>query len=184
MSIEKSTCCVNLSTLPPNVWESLQNEDFTVMRRSKKGGESTVGDYTTIEETGWRIQQRPHSNCCCSGYNKGIGPTDNAHLGDAVASKFINMDKHKNHIWSVFMNNGWKSRYPDFIHEHACGWYVCDPSQRTFWPTRCKLPLEKESWWAWFDLMLKSLPTFKKSISMWPILHVWSQEPVLGVSFV
>lgn len=169
MSIRKSTYCMNLTTLSPGIWEYLHNEDFTVMRHFKQSG----------EETGWHIQQIPHPNCC-PGYNKGIGSTDYAEMGNVAMSKYINICQDKNHRWSVFMNNGCKSYSPDFIHEHACGWYVCDPSQRTFWPTRCKSPLEKEAWWAWFDSLVKSLPTWKKPIYMWPITPVLLQGSALG----
>jgi len=69
-----------------------------------------------------------------------------------VASKLSNMGMDKIPRWSVFMNNG---TYSD---THACGWRVCDPERRTFWPTRCSSLKEKQMWWAWFDKQLDTLP--------------------------
>jgi hypothetical protein len=144
--------------LPPNVWAELQAEDFTVQRNSKNGGPRS-GEPGAPEEEGWRIQQKSHSNCCGPGYMCGGGatfcsedPNSIEELGDAVASKLSNMGMDKIPRWSVFMNNG-------IFHEnHACGWRVCDPERRTFWPTRCRGQGDKQVWWAWFDRQLDSLP--------------------------
>lgn len=143
--------CVHLAMLPAEVWEQLQREDFTVQRNSKEGGGPKTGDTGCVEETGWRIQQKPHSNCC-TGHKAGIGATDSAVLGDAVATKYA---KGKGDVWRIYMNNGWNV---DKQNIHACGWRKCDPSIRTFWPTRCKTPIEKEVWWRWFHEQLESLP--------------------------
>ena len=151
MGLVQSNACVNLAMLPPEVWEELQNEDFTVQRNSKEEGGPKAGQRGCAEESGWRIQQKAHS-ACCGGYKAGIGPTHSEELGDAVATKYA---KGQGDVWRVFMHKGWHSRQ---MHEHACGWRVCDPSRRGFWPTRCKTPLEKEVWWRWFDAQLESLP--------------------------
>jgi len=68
-----------------------------------------------------------------------------------VATKYA---KGENDVWRVFMNNGWDRGF----HKHACGWRKCDPAVRTFWPTRCTTPMEREQWWTWFDAQLSSLP--------------------------
>ena len=157
MGIIKSNICVNLAMLPPLIWAELQAEAFTVQRNSKEPGGPKAGEPGCLEQTGWRIQQKPHSTCC-SGYKAGIGPTDAAELGDAVATKY---GRGKTHVWRIFMNNGWhldNPHPPNSSHTHVCGWRVCDPSRRTFWPTRCKTPMEKEVWWAWFHEQLNSLP--------------------------
>lgn len=153
-----SRICVHLGMLPPNVWAEIQAEDFTVQRNSKDGG-PRAGEPGALEEKGWRIQQKSHSNFCGPGYVCGGGatfciedPNCIEELGDAVASKLCNMGMDKIPRWSVFMNNG------TFGNTHACGWRVCDPERRTFWPTCCKSKREKEMWWAWFDKQLDALP--------------------------
>ena len=147
----QSTLCVDLTKLPTEVWEQLRAEEFTVQRSPKNPEAGQVcgpcpGGAT--EEDGWRIQCEPHSSCC-SGYKAAYGPTDGLY-GDAVATKYA---KGQGDVWRIFMNNGWTE-----TRAHACGWRPCDTSRRTFWPTRCKTPLEKEAWWAWFDSQLESLP--------------------------
>lgn len=140
--------CVHLAMLES--WEQLQAEDFTVQRNSKEAGGPKAGEPGSKEESGWRIQQKLHT-ACCSGHDAKTGPTESAELGEAVATKYAKGD---NDVWRVFMNNGWDEGFD----KHACGWRVCDPSRRTFWPTRCKTPIEKEAWWKWFDAQLESLP--------------------------
>ena len=152
MALIHSQNCVNLAMLPPDVWAELQAEDFTVQRSSKEPGESCC-----LEESGWRIQQKQHS-ACCKGQDPKTGPTDSAELGDAVATKYANRE---NDVWRVFMNNGWHKGF----HKHACGWRKCDPTVRTFWPTRSKMPMEKEAWWVWFDAQLNSLPLWSHVVS-------------------
>jgi hypothetical protein len=134
--------CVHLARLES--WEQLQAEDFTVQRNSH--GSLELG---CKEESGWRIQQRLHTTCC-SGHDSKTGPTNSAELGEAVATKYAKGDSD---VWRVYMNNGWDQGFD----KHACGWRVCDPSRRTFWPTRCKTPMEKEAWWKWFDTQLARL---------------------------
>ena len=152
MGAVQSHGCVHLAMLPAEVWEQLQNEDFTVQRNSKEEGGPKAGDTGCKEESGWRIQQKAHSNCC-TGHKAGIGATDSAVLGDAVATKYA---KGKCDMWRIYMNNGWDQGFD----KHACGWRACDPSRRTFWPTRLKLPMEKEAWWRWFDEQLNGLPSW------------------------
>jgi len=149
MSVVQSQQCVNLAMLPPDVWAELQAEDFTVQRNSREAGESRYS-----EESGWRIQQKRHSTIC-SGRDTKTGPTDSIELGDAVATKYA---KGERDVWRVFMN---KSRGDG----HNCGWRECDPTVRSFWPTRCKMPMEKEAWWAWFDEQLNSLPLWSQVFS-------------------
>ena len=151
MGVIQSQHCVNLAMLPPDVWAQLQAEDFTVQRKSKESGEPGC-----TQESGWRIQKKLHSSIC-SGHDAKTGPTDSTELGDAVATKYADGE---NGVWRVFMNNGWDKGF----HKHACGWRKCDPTVRTFWPTRCKTPMEKEAWWAWFDAQLNRLPTWSKVV--------------------
>ena len=150
MGAIQSQYCVHLAMLPPDIWAELQAEDFTVQRNSKDAAGPKTGDFGCMEETGWRIQKNQHSTIC-SGHDSKTGPTSEVHLGDAVATQY---GKGAKGVWRVFMNNGWSHG----VHNHACGWRKCDPSVRTFWPTRCKTPLEKEAWWRWFDQQLNSLP--------------------------
>lgn len=156
MGIVQSQICVNLAMLPPDIWAELQAEDFTVQRNSKEDGGPKTGDPGCKEETGWRIQKAPHSSIC-SGHDSKTGPTESAELGDGVATKYAKGEKD---VWRIFMNNGWNYGF----HEHACGWRKCDPSVRTFWPTRCKTPMEKEAWWRWFDEQLNSLPIWSEVV--------------------
>jgi hypothetical protein len=156
MGIVESNMCVNLAMLPTEVWEQLQAEDFTVQRNSKKSGGAKA------EESGWRIQQKPHSGSC-TGYKPGVGPTADAKLGDAVATKYQKDSARGEFVWRVFMNNGYQA-VSTKNHRHACGWRKCDPAVRTLWPTRCKTPLEKESWWKWFDAQLESLPIWSEVV--------------------
>lgn len=157
MGLVQSQLCVNLAMLPPEVWAELQAEDFTVQRNSKEPGGPKTGDPGCAEETGWRIQQSIHS-ACCSGQDAKTGPTDSDELGEAVATKYA---KGESDVWRVFMNNGWHRGF----HEHACGWRKCDPTVRTFWPTRLKTPLEREAWWRWFDAQLNSLPIWSEVVA-------------------
>ena len=140
--------CVHLAQLES--WEELQAEDFTVQRNSHEPGGPKAGEPGSTEESGWRIQQRLHS-ACCKGHDSKTGPTESAELGEAVATKRAKGDDD---VWRIYMNNGWDRGFD----KHACGWRKCDPSVRTFWPTRCKTPMEKEAWWKWFDTQLESLP--------------------------
>ena len=153
MGLVQSNLCVSLAMLPPAVWAELQAETFTVQRNSKEEDGPKAGQPGCVEEEGWRIQKEPHSSSC-RGHKVGQGPTDDANLGDAVATKYA---KDAHDVWRIYMNNG-----PPFKEggAHACGWRVCDPTRRTFWPTRCKTPMEKEAWWKWFDAQLASLPTW------------------------
>ena len=156
MGVVQSQLCVNLTMLPPDVWAELQAEDFTVQRNSKEPGGPKTGEPGCAEESGWRIQGKQHSSICRA-HDANTGPTESAELGDAVATQYGN---GKQGVWRVFMNNGWDHG----IHNHACGWRKCDPSVRTFWPTRCKTPMEKEAWWRWFDQQLNSLPTWSEVV--------------------
>jgi hypothetical protein len=156
MGLVQSQVCVNLAMLPPDVWAQVQAEDFTVQRNSKESGGPKTGDPGCAEETGWCIQQKIHS-ACCTGHDAKTGPTESDELGEAVATKYAKGD---NDVWRVFMNNGWNKGF----HQHACGWRKCDPSVRTFWPTRCKTPMEREAWWTWFDAQLNSLPTWSEVV--------------------
>lgn len=162
MGVTQSQMCVNLAMLPPEVWAQLQAEDFTVQRNSKEPGGPKAGEPGCAQESGWRIQQKPHS-AGCTGYKAGVGPTDAAELGDAVATKYQKDGATGELVWRVFMNNGCEAD-PTSNHTHACGWRKCDPAVRTFWPTRCKTPLEKETWWKWFDAQLESLPTWSEVV--------------------
>jgi len=155
MGLVQSQNCVNLSILPAEVWAELQTEYFTVQRNSNEEGWPKDGQTGYIEEKGWRIQKAAHSTHC-SQYKAGCGPTDSAEMGDSVATKYY---KGEGDVWRVFMSNGWCGPIQHGrVHKHACGWRICDPKRRTFWPTRCKTPMEKEAWWAWFDEQLESLP--------------------------
>jgi len=152
MGLVQSQMCVNLAMLPPDVWAELQAEDMTVQRNSKESGGPKTGEPGCTQESGWRIQQKLHSNIC-KGHDAKTGPTESAYLGEAVATKQV---KGSGDVWRVYMNNGWKHG----VDKHACGWRKCDPSVRTFWPTRLKTPMEKEAWWKWFDAQLESLPVW------------------------
>ena len=156
MSLIQSQTCVNLAMLPPEVWAELQAEDFTVQRNSKEPGGPKTGQPGCTEETGWRIQQNIHS-ACCNGHDAKTGPTESHELGEAVATKYA---KSESDVWRIFMNNGWHRGF----HEHACGWRKCDPTVRTFWPTRLKEPMEREAWWRWFDAQLNSLPSWSEVV--------------------
>jgi len=153
MGAVQSQYCVHLAMLPPDVWAQLQEEDFTVQRNSKDPGGPKTGEFGCMEETGWRIQQKQHSSIC-SGQHA-TGATESSELGEAVATQYA---KGAKDVWRIFMNNGWSHG----VHKHACGWRKCDPSVRTFWPTRCKTPMEREAWWRWFDDQLKSLPIWSE----------------------
>jgi hypothetical protein len=156
MPLVQSQICVNLAMLPAEVWAELQAEDFTVQRNSKEPGGPKAGEPGSIEESGWRIQKGIHTSIC-KGHDSKTGPTESAYLGEAVATKHA---KGSGNVWGIYMNNGWARDFD----KHACGWRACDPSRRTFWPTRLTLPMEKEAWWAWFDEQLNSLPTWSEVI--------------------
>jgi hypothetical protein len=159
MGLVQSHMCIHLAMLPPHVWAELQAEDFTVQRNPKEPDGPKPGEAGAKEETGWRIQQKPHSSCC-TGYKAGVGPTDSEEMGDAVATKYANGAKD---VWRVFMNNGVPAEPGE--REHFCGWRKCDPEIRTFWPTRCTTPMDREAWWRWFDEQLASLPLMSQVVS-------------------
>ena len=166
-SFVPSRICIHLGMLPPDVWEELQAESFTVQRNSKNGGPKS-GEPGSPEEKGWRIQQKSHSNGCGPGYVCGGGatfceedPNCIEELGDAVASNLYILGSDKTPTWSVFMNNGFLNGVEQSnseLHTHCCGWRVCSPTRRSFWPTRLTTQEEKEKWWVWFDRQLDSLP--------------------------
>lgn len=168
MGLVQSRLCVNLAMLPPAVWLELQEEDFTVQRNSHMNEGPNLGQPGCAEEGGWKIQKKPHSSYCTA-YKAGQGPTDSEDFGDAVATKCA---KGTNDVWRIFMNNGLdrKDGMP-----HACGWRICDPSRRTFWPTRCKTPMEKEAWWRWFDTHLENL--LITSLTTHEIIHAEGNLP-------
>jgi len=165
MGLVQAFKCVNLAMLPPDVWDQLQEEEFTVQRNPK-------GSACGKEESGWRIQKEPHS-IFCRGHKPGCGPTDCAELGDAVATKYASGSGRR--IWRVFMNNGFCE---EGSREHCCGWRKCDPSVRTFWPTRCKTPIEREVWWIWFDAWLKCLPIMSDLVIRLP--PIWEEEGIVA----
>jgi hypothetical protein len=148
---------VLLTMLPPDVWDQIQKERFTVQRNPLKPSDPKPGEPGAREETGWRIQEDRHSYNC--GYNNTfITATNVTGIGDAVATRLV-AGSDGQYIWRIYMNNGLDGdelREPDSVH--ACGWRVCDPARRTFWPTRLTTPMEREAWWTWFDAQLNSLP--------------------------
>ena len=73
------------------------------------------------------------------------------------------------------MNNGFCE---EGSREHCCGWRKCDPSVRTFWPTRCKTPIEREVWWIWFDAWLKCLPIMSDLVIRLP--PIWEEEGIVA----
>jgi len=153
VSIDK---VVSLTMLPPDVWDKLKNERFTVQRNPNDPDQPKPGEPGAREETGWRIQADLHSKNC----------GDILGLGDALATNMV-AGRNGQYIWRVFMNNGWEgdgSHPPSTPHVHACGWRACDPARRTFWPTRLTTPVEKEAWWKWFDMQLNSLPLLINSM--------------------
>lgn len=154
-----SSNCVNLKKLHPDIWAEIQAEHFTVERNLKYSDDSNTGYIAAKQEDGWRIQFTPHSNICGGSYVAGIGPTGDKGQGDSVATNQI-YGRDDKLYWRIFMNNGLCEKnhfHGADCHVHACGWHVCDPARRTFWPTRCVTPMEKEAWWRWFDQQLESL---------------------------
>jgi len=126
-SISRETC-VELSHLPADQWQSLADEDITVIR--------TNGEH----QAGWRFPRlRHYGPCNASGYSWVA-----AHVGSTAPD--AQERKLRFHMT--------RDSTPRDPNQHVCGWR----KERTFWPTRLDGDEEaKKVWWDALDVMVNSL---------------------------
>lgn len=127
LSIKKR--CVDLRSLPAELYEELVSEDYTVVR---SGG---------WEQGGWRIPTKPHESCYSS-----TGPSKEE---GSLACNCIKPDgtigPQGSGPWRIYMVfDGEASTDPE--KEHICGWRPCSVERRNFWPTRLGVEA-REAWW-------------------------------------
>lgn len=125
------SACVDLSKAPADFFAALVAEDMTVIRTDKR------------IQTGWRVQQAPHS--CAHGI---VWAAAHATMGA----------RNDYEAWRFHMVRDVPT---DDQEPHVCGWRSCGPGQRTFWPTRLTTEEEKEAWWAELDTQVNTLGNAK-----------------------
>jgi len=128
--------CAELSQLPADDFATLTGETYTVTRTDGR------------EETGWKIDPKPHSCTVDEG-------TYAAHATNRV-------ECHGIKEWRFFMHNGacCLPEYQDHsCRPHACGWRTCDlkSGRLNFWPTRLETPEDRMKWWLWLDGLANTL---------------------------
>ena len=136
-----------LSDLPPEEFQKFLQEDYTVIRT---GG---------WQQTGWKIQTEPHA--CPSMLDQEM-----AHISvyppDAYGDRNTRFYMSRAACISCEHGHPEELAFPSTIPgglqmcEHACGWRLCHPQRRTFWPTRLKED-EKAAWWEWVDAQVEYL---------------------------
>jgi len=129
--LHSSDCLDMKDYLSADDYAKLVGEDYTVVRTS---GE---------EQIGFRIPSEPHecqkgTHFCPAAHATRITPSNEP--------KFF-MTTETNHCLKDCIEN----------HDHVCGWRVCTPKRRTFWPSRLTGD-EREAWFKWFDELIAPLP--------------------------
>jgi hypothetical protein len=131
-----SSDCLNMKNhLSADDYAKLVGEDYTVVRTS---GE---------EQTGFRIPTEEHG----------------CHKGSTTFCPAAHVSRMSPSREPKFFLTTEKIRCPkdcaeDHDHnDHVCGWRVCSPKRRTFWPSRLSGD-EKEAWFKWLDEVLAPLP--------------------------
>jgi hypothetical protein len=98
------------------------------------------------KQDGWRISSEPHT---C----RGVVGKAHAQVWDHT----VNGEGEKD--WRCHM-------VLDTEGEHCCGWRRFGPGNRTFWPTRLTTQEERETWWAEFDALVRSLKRFREMVAL------------------
>jgi hypothetical protein len=137
------SACVSLGHLPPEVYEELTSETYTVVRT---GG---------WEQHGWCIPTKAHEDCLSDA-------TDCIYM-HSLACNRINQSGYvapldaERFPWRIYMVfTGEDSRME--TKRHACGWRRSAPGERTFWPTRLDGDAEaQEAWGLRLDGLLNGL---------------------------
>jgi hypothetical protein len=132
----QSADCVNLKdSLSAGNYAKLVDQTYTVVR--------TSGD----EQKGFRIPTKEH---WCEKQGTGFCPA--AHATRISPSKepkfFMTTDVI---LCPNDCAEGHKHNY------HVCGWRVCSPKRRTFWPTGM-VGDEREAWFKWLDEVITLIP--------------------------
>jgi len=99
------------------------------------------------EETGWKIQQTPHTNQLT--HDKQVCEFADQ---DGFASRLIPGNNNE-YGFRIFLNNDSDTT----LRKHDCGWYPCFPERRHIWPSHLITKEEKETWWKWIDSIFKDL---------------------------
>jgi hypothetical protein len=133
--LHSSDCLDMKDYLSADDYAKLVGEDYTVVRTS---GE---------EQTGFRIPSEPHE---C--------PKNNTHFLPAAHATRITPSAEPKFFMTTENNHCLKDCIENHEHnDHVCGWRVCTPKRRTFWPSRLSGD-EKEAWFKWFDELIAPLP--------------------------
>ena len=137
------SACVNLHDLPPEVYQELTSETYTVVRT---GG---------WEQHGWRIPTEPHEECAVemrqSFYMQSLA------CNRIDPSGYLTALEDERCPWRVYMlfDGQWSTIE---AKKHACGWRRSAPGERTFWPTRLDGdPAAQEAWGLRLDGLLNGL---------------------------
>ena len=129
--------CVNLKEhLCADDFAKLVNEDYTVIRTN---GEAQTGFRIPTEEHGC---QKGSTAFCPAAHATRMSPSREPKFFMTTEPMLCAKDCIDNHEHN----------------DHVCGWRVCSPKRRTFWPTRITEDKEKEAWFKWLDELVAPLP--------------------------
>jgi len=131
-----SSDCLDMKNyLSADDYAKLVGEDYTVIRTS---GE---------EQKGFRIPTEPHD--CHKGGARFFPAAHGTRITPSTEPKFF-MTTEK-----IVCS---KDCAEDHEHnDHVCGWRVCSPKRRSFWPSRLSGD-EREAWFKWFDELIAPIP--------------------------
>jgi hypothetical protein len=116
-------------------YAKLVGEDYTVVR--------TNGE----EQAGFRIPSEPHgcqkgsTTFCPAAHATRISPSREPKFFMTTENIICPKDCIENHEHN----------------DHVCGWRVCSPKRRSFWPSRLSGD-EREAWFKWLDEVVEPLP--------------------------
>jgi hypothetical protein len=133
--LHSSDCLDMKDYLSADDYAKLVGEDYTVVRTS---GE---------EQTGFRIPSEPHE---C--------PKNNTYFCPAAHATRITPSNEPKFFMTTDTIICPKDCIENHKHnDHVCGWRVCTPKRRTFWPSRLTVE-EREAWFKWLDEVIAPLP--------------------------
>ena len=133
-----SSDCLNLKDyLSADDYAKLIGEDYTVVRTS---GEEQTGFHIPDEEHGC---QKSGTGFCPAAHATRISPS-------AEPKFFLTTER-------ILCPKGCAEDHDH--NDHVCGWRVCSPKRRTFWPSRMTgNEDEKQAWFKWLDEVIAPIP--------------------------
>ena len=132
-----SSDCLNLENyLSADDYAKLIGESYTVVRTN---GELQTGFYIPDEEHGC---QKGNTRFCPAAHATRITPSGEPKF-------FMTTD-------TIMCPTGCAENHEH--NDHVCGWRVCSPKRRTFWPSRLTEEADKQAWFKWLDEVIAPLP--------------------------